>query len=168
MLTATNGCDSVATLTLAINSAPQTPVVNVINTADYMELSTPLQSNSSYQWVNCPNYDAIIGEDSSTFIVTTNGNYAVIATNACGSDTSLCSTVSTLGLDENEGFIEVYPTFMESNGWLNVSANHWALYDSFGKKLRSISPAETLVQLKYPAGVYLLSNSKRRYRIIIF
>ena len=168
MLTATNGCDSVATLTLAINSAPQTPVVNVINTADYMELSTPLQSNSSYQWVNCQNYDALIGEDSSTFIVTTNGNYAVIATNACGSDTSLCSTVSTLGFDENEGFIEAYPTFMESNGWLNVSANHWALYDSFGKKLRSISPAETLVQLKYPAGVYLLSNSKRRYRIIIF
>jgi hypothetical protein len=168
MLTAVNGCDSMATLTLTINSAPQTPVVNIINTADYVELTTAAQSNTSYQWVNCPNYDAIIGEDSSTFIVTTNGNYAVIATNACGFDTSLCSTVSTIGLDENEGFIEAYPTFMESNGWLNVSSNHWTLYDSFGKKLRVISPDETLVQLKYPAGVYLLSNSKRRYRIIIF
>lgn len=168
MLTAANGCDSVATLTLTINPGPQTPTVNVINTADYVELSTPSQANASYQWVNCPNYDVILGEDSSTFVVTANGNYAVIVTDNCGSDTSSCTTISTLGFDENEAFVVVYPTFLETNGWLNVSADHWTLHDSFGKILGSISSDEKLIQMKYPAGVYLLANSKRTYRIVVY
>ena len=168
MLTAANGCDSLATLTLTLNSGPQTPTVNVINTADYVELSTPSQANASYQWVNCPNYNAIVGEDSSTFIVTTNGNYAVIVTNACGADTSTCTTVATIGLEENSNILEVFPTVLTSNDYLTISEDHWTIYDSFGKLLRSISPNETQVQFTYPAGVYLLANSKRKYRIIVY
>ena len=168
MLTAANGCDSLATLTLTINSGPQTPLVNVINTADYVELSTPSQANASYQWVNCPNYDVLVGEDSSIFIVTTNGNYAVIVTNACGADTSTCTTVATIGLEENSNILEVFPTVLTSNDYLTISEDHWTIYDSFGKLLRSISPNETQVQFTYPAGVYLLANSKRKYRIIVY
>ena len=168
MLTAANGCDSVATLTLTINPGPQTPAVNVINTADYVELSTPSQANASYQWVNCPNYDVLVGEDSSIFIVTTNGNYAVIVTNACGADTSTCTTVATIGLEENSNILEVFPTVLTSNDYLTISEDHWTIYDSFGKLLRSISPNETQVQFTYPAGVYLLANSKRKYRIIVY
>ena len=168
MLTAANGCDSLATLTLTINSGPQTPLVNVINTADYVELSTPSQANASYQWVNCPNYNAIVGEDSSTFIVTTNGNYAVIVTNACGADTSACTPIATIGLEENNSIVELFPTILQSTAYLSLSADHWTVYDSFGKILRSISPNETQVQFTYPAGVYLLANSKRKYRIIVY
>jgi hypothetical protein len=168
MLTAANGCDSVATLTLTINPGPQTPAVNVINTADYVELSTPSQANASYQWVNCPNYDVLVGEDSSIFIVTTNGNYAVIVTNACGADTSTCTTVATIGFEENSNILEVFPTVLTSNDYLTISEDHWTIYDSFGKLLRSISPNETQVQFTYPAGVYLLANSKRKYRIIVY
>jgi hypothetical protein len=168
MLSAANGCDSVATLTLTLNSGPQTPTVNVINTADYVELSTPSQANASYQWVNCPNYDVLVGEDSSIFIVTTNGNYAVIVTNACGADTSTCTTVATIGLEENSNILEVFPTVLTSNDYLTISEDHWTIYDSFGKLLRSISPNETQVQFTYPAGVYLLANSKRKYRIIVY
>ena len=168
MLSAANGCDSVATLTLTLNSGPQTPTVNVINTADYVELSTPSQANASYQWVNCPNYDVLVGEDSSIFIVTTNGNYAVIVTNACGADTSTCTTVATIGLEENSNILEVFPTVLTSNDYLTISEDHWTVYDSFGKILRSISPDETQLQFNYPAGVYLLANSKRKYRIIVY
>jgi hypothetical protein len=168
MLTAANGCDSVATLTLTLNPGPQTPAVNVINTADYVELSTPSQANASYQWVNCPNYDVLVGEDSTIFIVITNGNYAVIVTNACGADTSTCTTVATIGLEENSNILEVFPTVLTSNAYLTISEDHWTIYDSFGKLLRSISPNETQVQFTYPAGVYLLANSKRKYRIIVY
>ena len=168
MLTAANGCDSVATLTLTINSGPQTPIVNVINTADYVELSTPAQTNVNYQWVNCPNYDALVGEDSSTFIVTTNGNYAVIVTNACGADTSSCTPIATIGLAENSNILEVFPTVLTSNDYLTISEDHWAIYDSFGKLLRSISPNETQVQFTYPAGVYVVANSKQKYRILVY
>ena len=168
MLTAANGCDSLATLTLTINSGPQTPLVNVINTADYVELSTPSQANASYQWVNCPNYNAIVGEDSSTFIVTTNGNYAVIVTNACGADTSACTPIATIGLEENNSIVELFPTILQSTAYLSLSADHWTVYDSFGKILRSISPDETQLQFNYPAGVYVVANSKRKYRIVVY
>lgn len=168
MLTAANGCDSLATLTLTINSGPQTPLVNVINTADYVELSTPSQANASYQWVNCPNYNAIAGEDSSIFIVTTNGNYAVIVTNACGADTSSCSPIATIGLEENNSIVELFPTILQSTAYLTLSADHWAVYDSYGKRLRSISPDETQVQFNYPAGIYVLANSKRKFRIVVY
>ena len=168
MLTAANGCDSVATLTLTINPGPQTPTVNVINTADYVELSTPSQANASYQWVNCPNYDAIVGEDSSNYIVTTNGNYAVIVTNTCGADTSSCAPIITIGLDDNNSVIELFPTILQSNAYLTLSADYWTVYDSFGKMLRTVLPNETQLQFNYPAGVYIVANSKRKYRIIIF
>ena len=167
MLTASNGCDSLATLTLTIISEPQSPLVNVTTTADYLELSTPTQTNVSYQWVNCPNYNPISGEDSSSLIVTTNGNYAVIVTNECESDTSSCIQIETIGLEENDSAIEVYPTVLKTYDWLTITANHWIVYDSFGKVLRSISPMETQLQFTYPAGVYLLVNPKRKYRIII-
>jgi len=169
MLTAASGCDSVATLTLTINSGPQTPIVNVINTADYVELSTPAQTNVTYQWVNCPNYDAIVGEDSSTFIVTANGNYAVIVTNACGSDTSNCTPITTtIGLEEYSGSFEIYPTILQSYDWITLSTDYWVLYDSFGKLLRTIAPEDTHIQLTYPAGVYMLSNAKSIHRIILY
>ncbi len=168
MLTASNGCDSLATLSLTINSEPQTPIVNLIDMADYLELSTQEQTNTIYQWVNCPNFDPISDEYSSSMIVSTNGNYAVIVTNVCGADTSLCTSIATIGVEENHSQIEVFPTVIHSNDWITIAADYWIVYDSFGKVLRSISSDEMQLQFNYPAGVYLLANSKRKYRIIVY
>jgi hypothetical protein len=101
-------------------------------------------------------------------MVTANGNYAVIVTNSCGADTSSCTPIATIGLGENNSIVELFPTILESNSYLTLSADHWTIYDSFGKILHSISPDETQVQFNFPAGVYVVANSKRKFRIVVY
>jgi hypothetical protein len=63
---------------------------------------TATQSGANYQWINCANNTPISGADSQTFTATANGSYAVIITSGACSDTSECTTFSTIGLNENE------------------------------------------------------------------
>lgn len=167
-LIATNGCDSISTLTLTIENPPQSPQVNMISMSDYVELNTQAQPGATYQWVICPTYDSIPGEDSTTMIVSTNGNYAVIVTNACGADTSSCVTVSTfLALDENSKEQQIFPTVLHCNDWLNVRADHWILYDLQGNKMATLSPEASGMKMCFPSGMYILSNAKKRHKIIV-
>jgi hypothetical protein len=167
-LIATNGCDSISTLTLTIENPPQPPQVNMISMSDYVELNTQAQPGASYQWVICPTYDSIPGEDSTTMIVINNGNYAVIVTNACGSDTSTCVTVSTfLALDENSKEQQIFPTVLHCNDWLNVPADHWILYDLQGNKMATLSTNVLGIKMSFPSGMYILSNAKKRHKIIV-
>jgi hypothetical protein len=167
-LIATNGCDSISTLTLTIENPPQPPQVNMISMSDYVELNTQAQPGATYQWVICPTYDSIPGEDSTTMIITNNGNYAVIVTNACGADTSTCVTVSTfLALDENSKEQQIFPTVLNCNDWLNVPSDHWILYDLQGNKMATLSSEALGIRMCFPSGMYILSNAKKRHKIIL-
>lgn len=92
---AANGCDSIVTLDLTINTVDAT-----VTTATF-DL-TANESNAQYQWVDCDdNYAAIIGETNQIFTATANGNYAVIVNGVSGcSDTSACVAITTISLDE--------------------------------------------------------------------
>ncbi|MES2799722.1 MAG: T9SS type A sorting domain-containing protein [Bacteroidota bacterium] len=59
------------------------------------------QAGATYQWVDCDNSnDPIFGETSQSFTPTSNGNYAVIIElNTC-IETSSCTAVTTVNLDE--------------------------------------------------------------------
>jgi hypothetical protein len=56
--------------------------------------------NSTYQWLNCTTGIIIPGAHAPTYVAASNGNYAVITTNANCTDTSACHTVSITGLGE--------------------------------------------------------------------
>ena len=90
-----NGCDSIVTLVLTINSVDATVSTNAL------EL-TANESGAQYQWVNCDNnYEAMNGETNQMFTATANGNYAVIVTGSNGcSDTSECIAITTVWVDE--------------------------------------------------------------------
>lgn len=105
VLTNANGCDSIVTLDLTINSIDAT--VNVVD----FTLSANL-SGIDYQWIDCDNGNqAISGETNQSFTATANGNYAVIVDNGTCSDTSVCQTISSIGLTENDlgAFVTLYP-----------------------------------------------------------
>ena len=92
----------------------------------------------------------------------------VIVTNACGSDTSTCVTVSTfLALDENSNEQQIFPTVLHCNDWLNVPADHWILYDLQGNKMATLSTNVLGIKMSFPSGMYILSNSKKRHKIIV-
>ena len=66
------GCDSIATLDLTINTVSDLGV-----TLTDITLSADL-SGASYQWLDCNNGNAqIVGATSQTYAPTVNGNYSV-------------------------------------------------------------------------------------------
>ncbi len=104
------GCDSIVTLNLTINSATANVTSN-----DPELIADP--GASSYQWLDCQNgYAAIPGATSNSFILTTNGEYAVvIEENGC-LDTSDCFVINNVGLTaiENQNW-KLYPNPTNNN-----------------------------------------------------
>lgn len=99
------GCDSVTTLNLVINSANSNISANGITL-------TSGASGAVYQWLKCDNNMSIInGANNQSFIPSTNGSYAVKVTQNGCVDTSNCISVTTVGLDPillKKSFV-VYP-----------------------------------------------------------
>ena len=98
----TNGCTSVDQVDVTVNPMPSTEIdldqVLYENTA-----LTVIESDAQYQWLNCEkNYAALVDETSQTFIVKSDGNYAVQVMKAGCIDTSVCTLITLLGTPEAE------------------------------------------------------------------
>ncbi len=92
---AANGCDSIVSLNLTINT------VDVTVTTAGLDL-TSNEMGAIYQWVDCDSSFALIaGATNQLYTATSNGNYAVVVTGASGClDTSACIAITTVSLDE--------------------------------------------------------------------
>ena len=107
LLSNSAGCDSTLTLNLTLNYSPNQPNIYVQN---QVNLSTDLVPGLTYQWIQCSDLAPIPGQTAITYNPTSNGVYAVVVTNGCGSDTSLCTSITTIGLDEHlSSQILLYP-----------------------------------------------------------
>lgn len=103
-LTNVNGCDSVVTLDLTINTVDVTVAENEYTL-------TANVSGACYQWIDCnDNNNHITGETSQSFTATENGSFAVIVDNGLCIDTSTCYTINSVGINEIENLpIDIYP-----------------------------------------------------------
>ena len=112
---AANGCDSIVTLNLTINT---------------VDNSTSTQGNDSimanatgatYQWLDCNNnYSIISGATNQLFVASANGSYAVEVTQNGCTDTSACVNVTGVGIDDRsiENTITIFPN--PSNGLFTI------------------------------------------------
>jgi hypothetical protein len=130
-----SGCDSTITLNLNMDFSPITPVITLTNG---VTMTTPGQANVSFQWINCSDLTPIAGATGTTFTASMNGVYAVVASNGCGSDTSECSTINSVGITDLSGAdLSVYPNPTDGALHVQVSANMlgqtWKLYDIRGR-----------------------------------
>jgi len=171
---ASNGCDSVVTLNLTINSIDS----SVIAVNDTMLLAS--QAGATYQWLDCDNSFSIIsGETNQGFIPVINGSYAVeITQNSCV-DTSTCFAIINAGIIENsfgKGFL-VYPNPTSGNFIIDLGLNYEAISvritDINGKEVQSntYNNSELLsLEIKEPVGVYLLiiesGENKAVFRLV--
>ena len=89
-----------------MNYSPTTPLVTLSNVTN---LTTPPQGNATYQWFQCSDNLPIANAVNNTFIASSNGLYGVIVSNGCGSDTSQCVNVSTIGINEVSGQMIIFP-----------------------------------------------------------
>ncbi len=103
-LTNVNGCDSVVTLDLTINT------VDISVTENAMTLTANL-SGATYQWIDCNgNNNPVSGETNQSFTVTVNGSYAVIIDDGTCVDTSICYTITGVSVKEiTNTSINIYP-----------------------------------------------------------
>ncbi|MBI2281988.1 MAG: T9SS type A sorting domain-containing protein [Bacteroidetes bacterium] len=101
---AANGCDSLVTLNLTVNSI-DTSVTQNVNTLIANE------TGANYQWLDCNNSFTIInGATTQSYIVPINGNYAVEITKNTCVDTSSCVNVLVTGLNVlEETGMRIYP-----------------------------------------------------------
>jgi hypothetical protein len=148
-----NGCDSIVTLNLTINSLP---VVSV----SVSDLTISANNvNATYQWLDCNNNSPIAGEISQSFTAMINGSYAVeLSQNGCV-DTSNCIEITTVGTIENLLFNEFKISPNPSNGDFFIAGpalTSITLYNQFGQKVNVTF--STIGEGKYQVMTKQLAN----------
>jgi PKD repeat protein len=61
---------------------------------------TSAAANATWQWINCTTNLPVAGATSASFTPSANGSYAVIVTQNGCADTSACTAITTVGLDQ--------------------------------------------------------------------
>jgi hypothetical protein len=158
---AANGCDSIVTLDLTINS-----VADLTTSTSGVTISAN-NTLAIYQWLDCDNNNAVIpGETGQSFTASANGNYAVeLSENGCV-DTSACVAITTVGIVENsfEHILTVYPNPTHGNFSIDLGAIYESsevlITDISGKLIdsKNISQSQVLnLSIREPAGIYIVS-----------
>jgi PKD repeat protein len=80
-------------------------------------ISATLSTADNYQWVDCNNGNSpISGATSQSFTATSNGNYAVEITVGNCTETSPCTLIQDVGLNELvSNLISIYPNPVNEN-----------------------------------------------------
>ena len=100
-----DGCDSVLTIMLTVNSIDNTVLQN----------NDTLTANAkwiSYQWADCDsNFKVLPGDTNVQFIADRNGSFAVVLKDDSCTDTSACYTITGVGIPERrqDQFVKIYP-----------------------------------------------------------
>jgi hypothetical protein len=113
------GCDSVITINLTVNT------VDVSVSQPSMFVISANATGATYKWLDCANnYSPIAGEVAQTLTVTANGDYAVEVTENNCTDTSVCISITNVGIAKaNTGnTIALYPN--PSNGQVTIALSH--------------------------------------------
>ena len=163
-----NGCDSLVTLDLTINSVSDltTTVSGITITAN--------NTSATYQWLDCDNSNEIISSETNNFFsAVMNGNYAVELTENGCIDTSACASITSVGILENNfgNEFKLYPNPTDGNFSIDLGNNYQTtvitITDLNGRTIQSKKYTDSQLlnlKLKEPTGIYLLiveSESKK-------
>jgi hypothetical protein len=153
-----NGCDSTISLQLTLNYSPNQPLVSL---ASDTILTVNPQQSAIYQWIDCVAGVPIPNETSVTYSASLNGQYAVIVSNSCGSDTSDCVTINTIGLiDLPLSSLLIYPNPTNSIVYvtgLSEDITYYEVLDMQGRILKKAFLSKHLNEIdliNLPRGLY--------------
>jgi Secretion system C-terminal sorting domain/FG-GAP repeat len=169
MHTLTNavGCDSVVTLDLTINTIDVSVTLSLITNGITL---TATLSGATYQWIDCNNGDLpIAGETNQSFTTTVDGSYAVIIDDGTCIDTSVCTDISGIGINDDgiASAIAIYPN--PTTGKITVECEGMErveVLDITGKLIyeiaSSLSPRNDVVEIDisgFSKGLYFVRVS---------
>ncbi|SFT77470.1 Por secretion system C-terminal sorting domain-containing protein, partial [Lishizhenia tianjinensis] len=150
------------------NSSAEFVTINTVNVATSVDQITITADaiGATYQWLDCDNnMQVIVGETSSSYTATANGNYAVIVTENGCSDTSDCVVISTVGLEKMDlaNAFTVYPN--PTQGTFNVQFDRvqehidFRIFNLAGELIQVAEmnfSNQMTMNIDLPKGVYLL------------
>ena len=155
------GCDSIVATILTINQ-----LLAEITVIDDTTLLSSGPAGSTYQWIDCSNGNVVLtGETNQSYTASTNGDYAVIVTmNGC-SDTSSCSTINSVNLDEINAIdrVALYPNPTNDNFTIEFETlpegSYLEIHSIDGKMMHrtNISSKQTVIGVQsWTKGVYIV------------
>ncbi|MCJ8292354.1 MAG: T9SS type A sorting domain-containing protein [Crocinitomicaceae bacterium] len=159
-LTNAQGCDSLITLDLTINSVDATTT---------QTNATTLSANTSgatYQWLDCDNSNAqLVGAVSQTYVAIANGNYSVeVSLNGCV-DTSSCNLINQVGYSENSFGPNLLVSPNPTSGKLKINLGQEypqitvSVFNAIGQKLSTKDFYSTQIidmRIQGESGLYII------------
>jgi hypothetical protein len=163
------GCDSTVTLVLTINQAPS----NTSVLAQGGTLTVTSQNAISYEWLDCSTNSVVPGETDLSFTSQVTGEFAAIAQNNCGSDTSNCILLEVQGINDLEDLqLVIHPN--PTSGEFSILSENFKVtfiqvFDLNGKLLFEELKNSSILQIdisEYMNGVYIVKvfNSDNFYK----
>jgi len=151
--TSAAGCTATSSIDIIVNPSPDNTVTANIDTL------TAVESNASYQWIDCNSNLDIPGETSQTFIATASGNYAVIVSNGSCTDTSNCVQVTPptgIKRSTNNTDLQVYPN--PSNGAFVVQAGNEGIYSIVNELGQTLQLIDLNSANKHTMNIEIFNN----------
>ena len=172
-LTNVSGCDSIVTLDLTIEEN----TINVMTSLSGLTI-TSNEIGASYQWINCDGNVTITGESNQSYVVDTNGDYAVIISEGVCSDTSACISIQDVGFEDLNGVeLLVYPNPTQKEFYIesNVKGGMFNIYSIDGKSVRKnimlVEPKQLITLENEVPGVYFIEifndSNKKIIRLVL-
>jgi len=156
--TSVNGCDSIYTLNLFVNTVDTSlTVTDPVITANAI--------GASYQWLDCSNnvFLLISGATSQNYTAIANGDYAVAITQGACTDTSSCVQIISIGIASIQTEeISVFPNPTDGAFTITYGTLHPSIYiyNNLGKliyeKGKTALGSETINLSAYSKGIYFV------------
>ncbi len=163
---AANGCDSIVTLDLTMNTIELgVTVVEPTLTAD--------ATMATYNWLDCDNnYAVITGQTSQSFTPSANGDYAVEVTQNGCIDTTMCYTIGSVGVKDDGvsfGGVSIFPNPVSHESLVSVELGELSsvsikVMSLSGEVIYQVANINSLVhqfEMNEAAGVYFIEVSSK-------
>jgi hypothetical protein len=154
----TAACDSTVIIDLTL---VEIPVISIIGGTSLT--ATYDGASATYQWLNCSTGNTVIpGATSATYEVLVNGMYSVIANNGTCTDTSVCVTVVSVGLNSitSDYIVQLSPNPTSGKVLITLAGSMSASVDVFdiqGKvilSLKEVTSGDSISLDSVQSGMY--------------
>ncbi|MBK6526315.1 MAG: T9SS type A sorting domain-containing protein [Crocinitomicaceae bacterium] len=146
-------------------------VLDLTTTVNGLTITANAVGATSYSWIDCSDGSHIIGENSSSYTATADGEYSVIVQVGTCMDTTDCVTISGVGINENQTNLNltVYPNPFKNKLVIENEngSEYFELINAQGQLVYSGKNIESADFSNLPEGVYVLRISRDELKQII-
>ena len=164
--TMANGCDSVVTYDVIVDTVDNRVVQNGI-------VLSAQSATGSFQWVSCDDSTDIAGATSAVFVVSANGHYAVKVTEGSCEQWSDCFEINNIGIKEDFLNAALYPNpastyiivpSLKQKGKVAVD-----VYTVGGQLVQQLKAENGRIELPQEIleGLYILQSEEHSLRALI-